>query len=176
MKLIHQIKDRSIAALYQMADRFLLKLDGHRAGHMLAQCASVGTDVDLRMPVKIYFPEELSLGNQVAIGEYTIIRARGGISIGNRVLIASHAHINSSTHPKDLPRYGMTVEAPIAIADDVWIGSGVMVLPGITIGQGAIVGAGAVVTKDVPPWAIVAGVPAQLIGRVSEMQNQLPNA
>jgi acetyltransferase-like isoleucine patch superfamily enzyme len=56
---------------------------------------------------------------------------------------------------------------PIHVEDDAWIGAGAIVFPGVTIGRGAIVGAGAVVTKDVPPHAIVAGVPARLIRRLA---------
>jgi acetyltransferase-like isoleucine patch superfamily enzyme len=52
----------------------------------------------------------------------------------------------------------------IIIKDDVWLGTGVRVLDGITIGKGSIVGAGAVVTKDVPDYAIVTGVPARVTG------------
>lgn len=54
-------------------------------------------------------------------------------------------------------------DAPIIIGNDVWICANVVILPGVTIGDGAIVAAGAVVTKDVPPYAIVGGVPAKII-------------
>lgn len=94
----------------------------------------------------------------------------GGITIGNDVLIAAHASITSVTHDKAAACYrDSTVYAPVVIGDNVWIGSGAVILPGVTLGSGCIVGAGAVVTRDVPPRTVVTGVPARLIEQLGTL-------
>jgi acetyltransferase-like isoleucine patch superfamily enzyme len=125
------------------------------------------------MPVTIYAPEQLEMGDEVDIGEFTHIRANGGVRIGNRVLIASHVVITSRAHPVTLPRYGVIEDAPIAIEDDVWIGAGAIILPGVTVGRGAVVAAGAVVTKSIEPYTIMGGVPAKQIGQVPKPDQKL---
>lgn len=136
---------------------------------ILSRCAAVGSDVRLRMPVVVYHPEGLSLGSSVDIGEFVVLRASGGLRIGDRVLIAAHAVVTTRGHPDDPPRFGRVVDAPIVIEDDVWIGAGAVVLPGVTVGRGAIVGAGAVVTQDVLPLTVVGGVPARVIRELAEV-------
>jgi acetyltransferase-like isoleucine patch superfamily enzyme len=152
-----------IARTFARWIRTAVEVEQHQ---LLTRCASRGTGVKLRMPVVIYHPEALALGDDVDIGEFTHIRASGGITIGNRVLIAAHVVITSREHPLELPRFGVTTDASVRIDDDVWIGAGAIVLPGVTIGRGAIVAAGAVVTRDVPPMTVVGGVPAKMIREV----------
>jgi galactoside O-acetyltransferase len=132
-----------------------------RARTILGACATVGENVRLRMPVAVYHPEHLSLGSDIDIGEFSVLRASGGMRIGDRVLIAAHAVLTTRGHPEALPRYGKVTDSPIVVEEDVWIGAAAVVLPGVTIGRGAIVAAGAVVTKSVDPLTVVAGVPAQ---------------
>jgi acetyltransferase-like isoleucine patch superfamily enzyme len=144
----------------RLASVLLRRAQADAASQLLARCAAVGSGVRLRWPLVIYQPEELRLANDIDVGEFTHIRASGGVTIGNRVLIASHVVITSRAHPLELPRFGVTRDAPVVIEDDVWIGAGAIVLPGVTIGRGSIVGAGAVVTHDVAPGTIVTGVPA----------------
>jgi galactoside O-acetyltransferase len=132
----------------------------------LEGCAAVGENVRLRMPVVVYGAEELRFGSYVDVGEFVVLRASGGLTIGDRVLIAAHAVITTRGHPEVPPRYGRVVDAPITIEDDVWIGAGAIVLPGVTVGRGSIVAAGAVVTSDVAPLTIVGGVPARELRRV----------
>lgn len=137
-----------------------------RAERILASCAGVGRNVRLRMPVVVYHAEGLTLGNDVDVGEFVVLRASGGLRIGDRVLIAAHAVLTTRGHPESPPRFGHVVDAAVVIEDDVWIGSGAVILPGVTVGRGAIVGAGAVVTGDVAPLTLVAGVPARPIREV----------
>jgi acetyltransferase-like isoleucine patch superfamily enzyme len=147
-------------------DKFANLINKYRVLHILNKCSSVGTEVGLRMPVTVCHPQGLKMGNQISIGEYTHIRAKGGVNIGDRVLIASHVIITSQGHPKSLPRYGITLEGPIHIEDDVWIAANAVILPNTRIGKGSIVAAGAVLSKNVPPYSIAAGVPARIIEKI----------
>lgn len=114
-------------------------------------------------------------GNTV-IGDYTFIGQFTGItnakigrfcSIGTNVLIGPGHHnlenISTSTCFYDGDIYNELTKRNLIIGNDVWIGSYSIILRGIKIGDGAVIGAGSVVTKDVPPYAIVAGVPAKII-------------
>jgi galactoside O-acetyltransferase len=137
-----------------------------RARATLAACAATGANVRLRMPVVVYDPAQLTIGDDVDIGEFVVLRASGGLRLGSRVLVAASAVLTTRGHPEAPPRYGRVVDAPIVIEDDVWIGASAVVLPGVTVGRGSIVAAGAVVTEDVAPNTVVAGVPARVLREI----------
>jgi acetyltransferase-like isoleucine patch superfamily enzyme len=118
------------------------------------------------MPSVIYNPENMHIGEKVDIAEFCHIRAKGGLTLGNRVLIASHVVITTQGHPLSLPRWGETVHKPVTIGNDVWIGANACILPGVTIGDGAVIAAGAMVTKDVASNTLVAGVPASEVKKI----------
>jgi len=91
----------------------------------------------------------------------------GEVEIGDDCRIAPGVRLIGYTHvyadpDRPIREQGKEFE-PIRIGNDVWIGCNVVVVKGVTIGEGAVVGAGAVVTKDVPPFAVVGGVPARVI-------------
>jgi acetyltransferase-like isoleucine patch superfamily enzyme len=89
-------------------------------------------------------------------------------TIGNYVMIAPEVVFIGKMHKTESVTIPMILQGeveydPVTVEDDVWLGQRAIVMPGVKIGRGAIVGAGAVVTKDVPPYAVVGGVPAKLI-------------
>jgi acetyltransferase-like isoleucine patch superfamily enzyme len=86
--------------------------------------------------------------------------------IGNRVAIGPRVTFVTSSDPNRSrigPAPVVPIRGKIVIEDDAWIGAGAIILPNVRIGEGAIVGAGAVVTEDVPPRAVVAGIPAKIL-------------
>lgn len=111
----------------------------------------------------------LSVGDFSNIGAYCYIGCSGGITIGRNVMMSPRVSLFAENHnfaSLDLPMRNQGVtRAPIVIEDDCWLASGSTILAGVRVGQGAVVAAGAVVTKDVPAYAIVGGVPARVIGR-----------
>lgn len=121
----------------------------------------------------VFLHEMTSVGNFNYIGYHTMTLSA---EIGNYCSIASGAKIGQGDHDLNCvststhiygPKHGITNYNDCAqktiIGNDVWIAANAVVKQGVTIGTGAVVGAGAVVTKDVPPYAIVAGVPARIL-------------
>ncbi len=109
----------------------------------------------------------IELGENSYISSYSVIGVNEKIIIGKNVMIADNVSIRDTDHNfsrVDVPmnQQGITT-APVIVEDDVWIGHGVIITKGVKIGKGAIVAAGAVVTRSVPPYAVVGGVPAKII-------------
>ena len=109
------------------------------------------------------------IGRDVYIADDILIAEEleesGNLTIGDRVSMAPRVTLVTSSHPNDsrIRGFAPVKRAPIVIEPDVWLGTGVVVLPGVTIGRGAVVGANSVVTQDVPPLHVVAGQPARTV-------------
>ncbi len=129
----------------------------------------VGEDVVVRAP---YFCEygAISIGDGTFINVDAVMLDVAPITIGAACQIATRVQLLTATHPIDPEprRIGWEYAEPIAIADNVWLGGGVIVCPGVTIGQDTVVGAGAVVTKDLPAGVVAAGVPARVLREIGE--------
>ena len=105
----------------------------------------------------------ISIGKHSHVNTQCILDGRGGITIGSSVSISHRVNIMTGSHDYKSTNF-QGIFKPIVIEDYAWIGVGATILQGVTIGRGAVVCAGAVVTKDVPAYAVVAGVPAKTIG------------
>lgn len=126
-------------------------------------------------PVKsdLYY-KNISVGDNVFIGPgASFIATRSYISIGNKVMFGPNVTIRGGNHSTHIIGKAMfdyknsdklpDDDQPVVIDDDVWVGTGAIILKGVKIGTGSIIAAGAVVNKDVPKYAIVGGVPAKIL-------------
>lgn len=140
-----------------------------RAVYWRAQMKSLGSDSRISHLVKIRGAAQVSIGENTHVTNRCVIDGRGGLTIGNDVLIGYESIILTVMHRFDDPnmpiRLQGSIREPVMIGNDVWLGTRVIVLPGVTIGNGAVIAAGAVVTRDVPPFTVSGGVPAKVIGR-----------
>ena len=114
-------------------------------------------------------PQKIIIGDNVWMSKNIAFYASSGITIGNDVTIAKDVSFISSDHGFNntsvkINEQPMQLETlPIIIGNDVWIGEKAIILKSVRVGDGAVIGAGAVVTKDVPPYSVVAGNPARII-------------
>lgn len=99
----------------------------------------------------------------VSIGPGVLLDARMGLELGENVVIAYESVIWTLNHDYNDSHFG-NKGAKVTIDSYAWICSRSIILPGVTIGEGAVVASGAVVTKDVPPYSVVGGIPAKIIG------------
>lgn len=156
-----------------------------------ADLARCGAGVVFELGVLVFHPENVEIGDDVYVGHQTVLKgyhrnrmvigpgcwigqqcffhSAGGITLERRVGIGPGVKILTSAHriPPDraTPILDGDIEAaPVTIGEGADVGVGAIILPGVRVGRGVQVGAGSVVTKDVEDYAIVAGVPARVIG------------
>lgn len=143
--------------------------------------AHVEAGVHIEPPFYVDYGVHTSIGTDTFINVNFVLIDDARVSIGQRCLFAPAVQLVTAMHPLDASKrrtssddvaagsaVWRTMTAPITIGDDVWLGSGVIVLPGVTIGDRCTVGAGSVVTDDVPPDCLAVGAPARVIRRLDE--------
>lgn len=133
---------------------FLLRLFG----------AKIGAGSIVHGSVKIWAPWNLEIGQRTAIGPSAECYNPGKIILGNKVTVSQRAYLCAASHDYNDKAHPL-ITKPIVVNDFAWVAADAFVAMGVTVGEGAIVGARAVVSRDVEPWAIVAGNPAVFVKR-----------
>jgi putative colanic acid biosynthesis acetyltransferase WcaF len=131
---------------------FVLRLFGARVGH----------EVRLYGSARIWSPANLVLEDHAAIGPGAIVYSMGTIVIGNYAVISQGAHLCAGTHDVGDVHFQLLAR-PIHIGSRAWIAAEAFVGPGVTIGEGAVLGARGCAMRDLQPWTIYSGNPAQII-------------
>lgn len=127
--------------------------------------AEIGKNVVFHFKTEIRGIHKLKIGKGTIVGDNALLDARSGLTLGENVNISSNVSLYTYQHDHRDPYFRCTSDntKPIAISNRAWLGSNVIVLPGVNIGEGAVCCAGCVVTKDVEPYAVVAGIPAKKV-------------
>lgn len=152
--------------------RYLVYRIGLIPSHHLRKWAyrCLGAEVEscavFHFRTEIRDPWRLHVGKGTIVGDNVILDARNGLRIGSNVNFSSNVSVYTKQHNHRDPYFSCETnrKQSVEIDNRVWLGSNVVVLSGVHIGEGAVCCAGCVVTKDVEPYAVVAGVPAVKVG------------
>ena len=127
-----------------------------------------GERVQINQPFRCDWGCNITIGHDTYINFGMTVLDEAPVTIGNHVFIGPNVSIFTACHPLDAPSRNTGDEwaEPVTIADNVWIGGCVTILPGVTIGHDSVIGAGAVVTKDVATFPVVGGNPAKVIRQI----------
>lgn len=159
-------KDHPIALkIWRLLNALTFGWCGNRIRQFLLRAfgAKIGKGCLICRGVTVYAPWKLKIGEMVCVGPYVELYNKANINIGNGVVISQDSYLCTASHDISSPVMALTKE-PIIIADNVWVAAKASVLLGVNIGEGAVVGACAVVAKDIPPWSVVVGNPAKVVG------------
>jgi putative colanic acid biosynthesis acetyltransferase WcaF len=130
--------------------------------------AKIGKGLVIKPRVWIKYPWRLAIGDHCWIGQGVWIDNLADVRLGSHVCISQQAYLCTGSHDYRRPSFDL-ITRPIVVGGGAWLGARAMVLPGVRIGANAVIAAGCVVTREVPPAAVVAGVPAAILGsRVME--------
>jgi putative colanic acid biosynthesis acetyltransferase WcaF len=131
--------------------------------------ARIGRGVRIHPSVRVMFPWNLAIGEDVIVGRDVNLYALASITIDASVLVSQGAHLCAGSHDYRQPNFPIA-HAPITVGSGTWIAAEAFVGPGVTIGTGCVIAARAVVVRDVATASLVAGNPARLIKNISAPQ------
>jgi len=164
---------------WAIANRIVAFLPGYRIRRFILRNIfrmRIGNKSSIQMKLFVLAPHRIKIGDNTNIGVNCLLDGRRNITIGSNVDINFNVKIFTLEHDIQSPDYH-TKGGPVIIEDYACISSNSLILPNVKIGKGSVVAAGSVVTKDVPCFSIVAGIPARKIGeRNKNLQYKLePN-
>lgn len=164
--LIHQYMSR----LAQDAMRITAQLNnGYHEPEEIRELFSKLIGKEVEPSFRMFPPFYTDCGKNITVGKNVFINSgcrfqdQGGIYIDDGALIGHNVVLATLNHALNPQERGTTLPEPIFIGKNVWVGANATIVPGVKIGDGAVIAAGAVVTKDVPPRAVVGGVPAKVL-------------
>jgi len=170
MSFLNKLKDSKIGQFCRdlhlgLYNRLFTFIPSFTVRHFLLRYLygmKIGRETNIHMGVKVLSPQRISINDNSIVHFDCILDGRSGLTIGKCVDVSYQVNIFTLQHDMDAPDY-IATGAPVVIHDYAVIAGRSIILPGVTIGKGAVVASGAVVTKDVPDYMMVGGVPAQFI-------------
>ena len=165
-----------LVGLAYLSLRIVAQLPSHRLRNLLVR-SLYGLKLERGAVLHSGFflrrPNRITIGPGSVVGTRCELDGRNGLTLGRNVNLSSEVLIYTLQHDPRDPHFA-TVGGPVTIHDYAWISARAIFLPNVTVGEGAVVAAGAVVTRDVAPYTIVAGIPAQPIGERSKNLDYCP--
>lgn len=135
-----------------------------RLGALKLFGAQLGPHVLVMDGVRIWYPWNLEMGEGSSLGVGVEVYNFAKVSVGAHATVSQYTYMCTASHDYSKSHMPLIYRA-ITIHDQAWVAAGAFIGPGVSVGQGAVVGARSVVTRDVPPWTVIAGNPAREIGR-----------
>lgn len=122
----------------------------------------------------------IRIGENVGIGEFAHLGGAGGLEIGDECIIGSYFSCHPENHnyedTRTSIRFQGTTRQGIVVGRNCWIGAKVTICDGVTVGEGSVIAAGSVLTRSMPPFSVIAGVPAKVIKRIQAGEGAAPPA
>jgi putative colanic acid biosynthesis acetyltransferase WcaF len=158
---------RVVEALWLAANGLLLSSwlpgSGWRVKLLRAFGADVGQGVVMKPGIRVKFPWRLQVGDNSWIGESVWIDNLADVRIGANVCISQWAYFCTGSHDWSSPNFDLVTKS-IVVHDKAWVAASATVGPGVVVGEGAVLGLASSTSKDLSPWTIYAGSPAQPVG------------
>lgn len=146
-----------------------------KEAYMKEYFAECGVGCYIELPFRASWGgSHLHFGNGIYVNTNVTMLDDGNIYVGSRALIAPNVVIVTANHPLDaeLRRYEMQYNRDVHIGDNVWIGTGSIILAGVNIGDNSVIGAGSVVTRDVPDNVLAVGSPCHIVREIGELDRE----